>query len=123
MTIPHLRLVTKLFVRERTDAGHILSGQVESLCTRWKAEALTVFSSCAKSHTYPTEGGFPMSIEPEIGSWYIVVTCHKCKATVFLFRDLTEGKGSLSATYLVRCPRCGHQGEYEGHHYRHAATN
>jgi DNA-directed RNA polymerase subunit M/transcription elongation factor TFIIS len=64
-----------------------------------------------------------MSIEPEIGSWYIVVTCHKCKATVFLFRDLTEGEAPLSATYVVTCPRCGHEGEYEGRHYRYSMTN
>jgi hypothetical protein len=38
---------------------------------------------------------------------------------IFLFRDLTGGKGSLNATYRVTCPRCRHQGEYEGRHYQH----
>jgi len=78
-----------------------------------------VFSSCAKSNTPPTESGFHMSLQPEIGFWYIVVTCHQCNATLFLFRDLTEGKGSLSATYVVTCHHCGHRGEYEGRHYKH----
>ena len=78
-----------------------------------------MFSSSVKSSISQAESGSPMAFEPEIGSWYIVVTCHHCTATLFLFRDLTEGKGSLSATYVVTCYHCGHQGEYEGRHYRH----
>ena len=61
-----------------------------------------------------------MSIEPQPGAWYLVVICENCRANVFLFRDLTNGKGSLNATYFVTCPRCGHNGEYEGHHYLHS---
>jgi hypothetical protein len=58
-------------------------------------------------------------LEPQSGTWYIVVTCKSCDAIIFLFRDLTGGKGSLNATYRVTCPRCQVQGEYEGQHYQH----
>lgn len=63
-----------------------------------------------------------MPIEPEVDSWYIIVTCAECKALVFLFRDLTNGKGSLNASYCVTCPSCHHHGEYEARHYRHSAS-
>jgi hypothetical protein len=63
-----------------------------------------------------------MPIESQVGSWYIVVTCEQCNSVLYLFRDLTEGKGSLSATYSVTCPHCYHRGEYEARHHRHAAT-
>jgi len=61
-----------------------------------------------------------MPIEPQPGAWYIVVTCEKCDSTVFLFKDLTDGKGSINATYSVTCPRCRHKGDYEGRHYEHS---
>jgi hypothetical protein len=61
-----------------------------------------------------------MRIEPQVGSWYIVVICERCHSTLYLFRDLTEGKGSLGATYTVTCPHCQHRGEYEARHYRHS---
>jgi DNA-directed RNA polymerase subunit M/transcription elongation factor TFIIS len=61
-----------------------------------------------------------MPLEPAVGSWYIVVTCANCKSTLYLFRDLTNGTGSLSATYFVTCPECHHKGEYEARHYRHS---
>ena len=60
-----------------------------------------------------------MPIEPQSGSWYIVVTCEHCKSTLYLFRDLTNGKGLLSATYFVTCPHCHKRGEYEARHYQH----
>jgi predicted nucleic-acid-binding Zn-ribbon protein len=56
---------------------------------------------------------------PQAGTWYIVVTCAKCASTIFLFRDLTEGKGSLDARYIVTCPRCKHEGQYQARHYLH----
>jgi predicted nucleic-acid-binding Zn-ribbon protein len=59
-----------------------------------------------------------MPIEPQVGTWYIVVTCAECKSTLYLFRDLTEGKGSLNASYTVTCPRCRHKGQYEAQHRR-----
>ena len=40
---------------------------------------------------------------------------------IVLFRDLTEGKGSLNATYGIACPRCQHEGHYDGRHYRHSS--
>lgn len=61
-----------------------------------------------------------MPIEPQVGSWYIVVTCEHCHSVLYLFRDLTEGKGSLSAIYAVTCPLCHYQGEYEARHYQHS---
>ncbi|HEV8589878.1 MAG TPA: hypothetical protein VGQ72_13470 [Pyrinomonadaceae bacterium] len=51
------------------------------------------------------------------GTWYIVVTCEKCKSTIFLFPDLTEGRGVLDANYIVACPRCSHKGAYTAQHY------
>ena len=61
-----------------------------------------------------------MSIKPQADSWYIIVTCEHCNSVLYLFPDLTEGKGSLSATYLVTCPHCHRQGEYEARHHRHS---
>jgi hypothetical protein len=61
-----------------------------------------------------------MSIEAKNGSWYIVVTCEHCQSTLYLFRDLTEGKGSLSATYAVTCPLCQQKGEYEARHHQYS---
>jgi len=60
-----------------------------------------------------------MPIEPQSGNWYIVTTCVQCQSTIFLFRDLTNGLGTLNATYYVRCPHCHHNGEYEAQHYLH----
>lgn len=59
-----------------------------------------------------------MSNEPYIGTWYVIVTCENCKSTVYLFQDLTNGKGSLDGTFLVTCPDCDYKGEYEGRHYQ-----
>lgn len=59
-------------------------------------------------------------IKTEKGLWYIVVTCEKCSSTIFLFQDLTEGKSSLDANYIVTCPRCGHKDGYQGRHYFHS---
>lgn len=61
-----------------------------------------------------------MMIEPQDRTWYIVVTCGNCDSMIFLFRDLTDSKGSLNATYRVSCPQCNHKGEYEGRHYQHS---
>jgi len=62
-----------------------------------------------------------MPVEPEVGFWYVVVYCASCKSRLYLFRDLTEGKDSLNATYFVTCPCCLHKGEYEARHHQHAA--
>ena len=61
-----------------------------------------------------------MPIEPQPDTWYIVVTCEKCDSTVFLFKDLTDGKGSINATYSVTCPHCRHKSDYESRHYKHS---
>jgi predicted nucleic-acid-binding Zn-ribbon protein len=60
-----------------------------------------------------------MPTSPLPGKWYIVVTCSQCNSTVFLFRDLTDGKSALNARYFITCPSCGRDGEYEGRHYLH----
>jgi hypothetical protein len=57
---------------------------------------------------------------PEVGMWYVVITCEKCTSTVYLFRDLTEGKSALDAHYIVTCPRCTHKGSYLARHYYHS---
>ena len=60
-----------------------------------------------------------MPIQPQGGNWYVVTTCEGCHSTIILFRDLTNGSGSLNATYTVRCPECQHKGHYEARHYYH----
>jgi len=45
----------------------------------------------------------------------------RVESRLYLFRDLTEGKGSLNSTYFVTCPCCLHKGEYEARHHQHAA--
>lgn len=57
---------------------------------------------------------------PEPGMWYVVVTCEQCKSTVFLFPDLTKGKGVLDANYIVTCPECAHKAGYHARHYYHS---
>jgi hypothetical protein len=64
-----------------------------------------------------------MPIEPKDGSWYIVVNCERCKSILYLFRDFTEGKGSLNATYTVKCPCCLQKGEYPARHHKHSRIN
>ena len=39
-----------------------------------------------------------MLIEPQDGNWYVVVICEECESLIVVFRDLTEGKGSLKRT-------------------------
>jgi hypothetical protein len=58
--------------------------------------------------------------QPQDNTWYVVATCEKCDSRIFLFRDLTEGAGSLNALYVVTCPSCFHQGRYECRHYRYS---
>jgi hypothetical protein len=59
--------------------------------------------------------------KPEAETWYIVVTCERCQSTIFLFHDLTKGKGGLEANYIVTCPRCAHKGGYHARHYYHSS--
>ena len=65
----------------------------------------------------------PKMFPPQAGKWYIVTTCEKCRSTIFLFADLTAGRGSLKATYIITCPHCNHKGSYEGRHYQHQPQN
>jgi DNA-directed RNA polymerase subunit RPC12/RpoP len=58
-------------------------------------------------------------LKPQAGEWYIITTCERCKSLIFLFPDLTEGRGSLKATYIITCPHCNHKGGHEGRHYQH----
>lgn len=67
----------------------------------------------------PAESSPRMPTDPQDGTWYIVITCSHCRSTVYLFRDLTEGKGALDACYVVKCPYCQQDGEYEARHYYH----
>jgi hypothetical protein len=62
-------------------------------------------------------------LKPEDGLWYVVVTCQSCLSTIFLFRDLTEGKGRLDANYIVTCPRCSHRDSYTARHLRYSARH
>jgi ribosomal protein S27E len=44
------------------------------------------------------------------GAWYLLFLCRGCQNKQILFRDLSEGKGSLlGATYTVVCQGCGHK--------------
>ena len=58
-----------------------------------------------------------MANQPHDGTWYVVVTCDRCERDIFLFRDLTKGKGNLQASYIVKCPFCLKDGSYNGRHY------
>jgi len=46
-------------------------------------------------------------IEPQTGTWYIVVTCKSCDSVIFLFRIYSGGNGSLNATYRVTVSTTG----------------
>jgi len=50
------------------------------------------------------------------GSWYISVVC-SCNKRIVLFRDLTNGKGSLRGDFSLVCPECGKSGSYPAEHY------
>lgn len=53
------------------------------------------------------------------GHWYLVITCDSCRTKLALFRDLSEGNGTLRGTYMLTCPKCGHDGEFQArHHYQ-----
>jgi len=43
-------------------------------------------------------------MDHEVERWFIVATCQKCQKTIYLLRDLNQGKGSLNAIYDVMCP-------------------
>lgn len=59
-------------------------------------------------------------LQPEPGTWYVIVTCDQCTSTVFLFADLTRGRSKLDARYIVTCPHCAHKGGYLAQHYYHS---
>jgi len=45
--------------------------------------------------------------------WYIVITCEKCGSKQAIFRDLTEGKSKIRATYPHECEECKHFACYD----------
>jgi len=53
------------------------------------------------------------------GEWYIVITCSNCNSKVKLFRDLNNGTSNHKGSYVVTCPKCKHQGSYDGERYQH----
>jgi hypothetical protein len=52
------------------------------------------------------------------GTWYISVVC-SCRERVILFRDLTNGRGTLQGTFGLKCPACGKEGSFPAEHYQH----
>lgn len=48
------------------------------------------------------------------GAWYLIFLCRDCNTRQVLFRDLTEGKSKLTATFTVACPGCHHKATYQG---------
>jgi len=59
------------------------------------------------------------------GSWYLRYLCKGCNTEQILFRDLTQGKSNLLATYTVMCQSCGHKATYDGasiEHYHHPSN-
>jgi hypothetical protein len=57
---------------------------------------------------------------PQLGRWYIAVTCEKCKSKLVLFPDLTEGKSDLQRSgYSLICPRCKDLTDGKAEHYQH----
>jgi hypothetical protein len=50
--------------------------------------------------------------------WYISIICN-CGARLILFRDLTQGKGTLKGAFSITCPVCGTSGCYPAQHYKY----
>jgi hypothetical protein len=53
------------------------------------------------------------------GNWYISIVC-VCNKRVILFRDLTNGTGTLQGLLGLTCPACDHWGSYPAEHYLHS---
>ncbi|MDX6383517.1 MAG: hypothetical protein QOK48_1090 [Blastocatellia bacterium] len=47
------------------------------------------------------------------GAWYLMFTCSGCSDRQVLFRDLSDGKSRLMATYTVTCQNCGRKATYD----------
>jgi hypothetical protein len=59
------------------------------------------------------------------GGWYLLFFCRGCKTKQVLFPDLTQGKSTLMATYIIACQKCHHKASYDGEQierYRHPET-
>ena len=52
------------------------------------------------------------------GTWYISVVC-SCRKRIVLFRDLTDGQGSVNGEFRLRCSGCGKSGSFSAEHYLH----
>lgn len=63
----------------------------------------------------------PDALKPD--NWYIFVVCSNCKERLFLFADLTDGKGSARGEYNVTCSSCDSQGLYPGERYHHKSES
>lgn len=55
---------------------------------------------------------FPMS-DCKPGEWYLVVTCDGCKIKLPFLGDLSEGKSEIKGSYVITCPQCRHNSEYD----------
>jgi hypothetical protein len=56
------------------------------------------------------------------GEWYLMFVCSSCKTRQVLFPDLSEGKSSIRASYVVSCAHCWQRDTYESEHierYQH----
>jgi hypothetical protein len=60
------------------------------------------------------------------GVWYLIITCESCHTRHPLFRDLSNGKSRIKATYRWTCPSCGHESSYDSdgiERYEHLAAD
>jgi len=65
------------------------------------------------------------SSECDPGEWYFCYTCKQCEVSHVLFRDLSQGKAEINATYLLKCTKCGLKTTYDAEdieRYQHPAV-
>jgi DNA-directed RNA polymerase subunit M/transcription elongation factor TFIIS len=58
------------------------------------------------------------------GEWYFCYKCKQCRVRHVLFRDLSQGKAEINATYILKCSQCGFKTTYEAEdieRYQHPA--
>ena len=59
-----------------------------------------------------------MSLKLIPGEWYVAGSCKECNWRILVFPDLSNGKGSISGSFVLDCPQCQRQESFAAEHYQ-----